>query len=371
MAVPPALARLVEEDGLAVPGDVPQERPVQQRQVPLLLLAGPRAHDPDHAVVAGHQRAAVARDVLDRQLARGPREQPLAAARHRDRPDRSRHAHARGREPDLAGVAPGQAVGGDPALGVRHRAGPGAVDAHDLAAVVALGGVVEEGDPLAVGRDADVAEPARRLEERRPHRVLDPALPGDPADDGEARALGPPVGPLHVLEDLPRRPAEQRRLGHDPRPDEAPRPVAVEREGHLARRGDGEDLRLRQREGARLRALGPGREQPAGLSFPGRAVDHGLAVGGEARREDRPAAEGEPLEGREPVARRVPGGGRRLARAGGLAEAPPQHLELAREVLRGGVALLRVLREAALDHPAQRGGQPRRGLERAARGPRG
>ena len=65
----------------------------------------------------------------------------------------------------------------------------------------------------------------------------------------------------------------------------------------------------------------------------------------------------------KPLARRVAGDRGRLAGAGGLGEAPAQHLELAREVLRGGVALLRVLGQAALDDPAERGGQPRRRLE--------
>ena len=235
-------------------------------------------------------------------------------------------------------------------------AGAPAVDAHHRAAVVALGRVVQEGDPFPVRRDPHVAEPAGRLEQRRSHRVLHPALSPGPADDREARAVGPPVGPLHVLEDLARRPAEKRGLGQDPRPDEAPGPVAVEREGHLARRGHGQDLRLRQRESTRLRALGPRREEPARLPVPGRAVDHGLAVGGEARGEDRSPAEGEPLERGKALARRVAGDRGRLARAGGLGEAPAQHLELAREVLRGGVALLRVLGQAALDDPAERGG---------------
>ena len=69
---------------------------------------------------------------------------------------------------------------------------------------------------------------------------------------------------------------------------------------------DREDLGLRQREGARLRALGARREEPARLALPGRAVDHGLAVGGEARGEDRPAPERQALEGREAAARRRP-----------------------------------------------------------------
>ena len=60
---------------------------VQAGDYPLAVLAGAGAHDPDHAVVAGHERASVARDVLDRQLPGSPCQQPLAASGQRHGPD--------------------------------------------------------------------------------------------------------------------------------------------------------------------------------------------------------------------------------------------------------------------------------------------
>ena len=128
-------------------------------------------------------------------------------------------------------------------------------------------------------------------------------------------------------------------------------------------RGHRQDLRVGQRERARLRALGARREEAARLAFPGRAVDHGLAVGGEAGGEHGSAPERQALEGGEAVAARVARGRGRLARAARLGEPAAQQLQLARQVLGRGVALLGVLGEAALDEPAEGSRHARRRLQ--------
>ncbi len=199
--------------------------------------------------------------------------------------------------------------------------------------------MVEERDEVALRRDARVADPAPGLVEHLADRVLEPRLARDGAHDGEVRAVGSPIGPVHVFEKLARRPARERHLRERAAPDEPARPVALEGDRELARARDREDLGVRQHERARLGALGSRREEPAGLAFPRRAVDHRAPVRGEARGEDRAAPEAEALE------RRM--SGRRLLDAGG---------SLARQLGAGGRAGLRGL---ARGRASRHSGRPR------------
>src|SRR5512140_1001295 len=49
--------------------------------------------------------------------------------------------------------------------------------------------VIEEGHPLAVGRDSKVAQISRRLEQHRAYRILESIASSDHMDDGERGAV--------------------------------------------------------------------------------------------------------------------------------------------------------------------------------------
>ena len=64
-------------------------------------------------------------------------------------------------------------------------------DVHAAAVVVREArGMIEEGDALAIGRDAQVAEIAGRVEQHRAHGILQAIVSSHHVDDGERRTVG-------------------------------------------------------------------------------------------------------------------------------------------------------------------------------------
>src|SRR5208337_2698878 len=98
-------------------------------------------------------------------------------------------------------------------------------------------------------------------------------------------------GPLHFFENFAWRTASER----DPRQrsivDVRLGIVAVQQNGHFPLGGDGLHFRTLQTEGPRLWTLWTSRIDFDGPFFPGRAVEHGLAVGAEPRHADAAVAE--------------------------------------------------------------------------------
>ncbi len=158
----------------------------------------------------------------------------------------------------------------------------------------------------------------------------------------------------------------------------------------LAGRRDREQVGARQRKGRRLRRIHPRRIDPGGLSLPGGGVEDRLAVRRDSRVPDRAAMEahgagtsadprafsaGRSRRLAAPTTRpaiprtRPSRDGRFAAGSGGggsreapVGEAVAQPRQVVREISRRCIALLALLREAALHDPAQRHGGARRRL---------
>jgi hypothetical protein len=192
--------------------------------------------------------------------------------------------HAGGGEPHLVAAGrPGEAlearelVGGEEPL-------PVPIHDHDPPPIVVRDHALLEGEPLAVGRDAD---PVHHVVERAQvpaDRVLEVEASPDRANDGELREVGVPVGGHDVLEDLPRGPAGERGARED----------ALVDERHLGRRHR-LDPGLGNVQRAAVPSLAVDQVHAPRLALPGGDVDD-LPLGTEPRRRDRPATEGHPPE---------------------------------------------------------------------------
>src|SRR5271154_3101135 len=155
--------------------------------------------------------------------------------------------------------------------------------------------MLQERDRLAIGGDARMTDPAGTLAQDLADRIFESVLATYVANDGEVLAIGRPVGPLHPLEDVARvatvdgHPSQSAGLGVGPGGGR------FGEQSDVAGRRDAHQLLAVTIEGTRLRALGAGDEELGGLTLPGRAVDHRLAIRGESRGADRAATEGELL----------------------------------------------------------------------------
>ncbi len=256
--------------------------------------------------------------------------------------------------------------------------------------------MVDERDRPPVRRYPHVADPAGGFEEDLPDRVLEAARVAGESHHRQSLAVGRPVGVLDVFEDFSGRAAGERHARERPGGLEAEQMPAVERERQLALRRHGEKIGAGEAEGARLGAVGSRGEDLHGPALPRRAVDDRLAVRREARTVDRAARVGQPLKLQRCMAaagetarqkaeadsdqERGCGesessatscscglrGGER-PRGGGLGQMIAEVLQVPREVLRRGVALLRILGETAFDDPAHGGGGLRRRLRERLR----
>ena len=180
------------------------------------------------------------------------------------------------------------------------------------APVVVLDGVLEERDAVAARREARIAEVPARLGEHLSDRILEAVLAVDVARDREVRAVGRPVGLAHAVHDLARRAAFDRHPRERSEEDAVPKVARVGQDRELALRRDGEQCHpgLAGRRGAGI--VRPQREDLGRVARGRRAVEDGLAVGREARVEDRLLAKRELSERdargprRRPCAARAP-----------------------------------------------------------------
>ena len=246
--------------------------------------------------------------------------------------------------------------------------------------------MVHERDAFPVARQLRVADVAGRLVDDFADRELDPSLPADVANDQHVRAVRSPVRFLNVFRHVPRRSARQSRARESSGAHRWVRAAAVDVDRHLARGRNRQQVRARQLQGQRFGARGVFEEQLAGIAVPGGAVDDGLSVRSEPRGLDRPAPEGDLLEGRRCRAREAPPdrrpsrerrretggdehGGKPASlrtRRGGrrrpghhprdvrFGEMLPHRADVPGQVARRGVAFLGILLQAALDDPAER-----------------
>ena len=190
---------------------------------------------------------------------------------------------------------------------------------------------------------------------------------------------------MTLRQDLPGRPARERHTGEHSHAGN-PAVIAIDRDGHLARRGDGQDSRVLDPERPRLGRAHARREDLAALAVPAGGVNDRLPVGSEpgagqvapAERQGRAfrrrglavAPRLHALTGEErdnPEARH---GEHRSGQAGAREpQAPllrrsdpgardprglvPQQRQIPRQVLGRAVSVLGVLRHAALDDPGR------------------
>ena len=200
----------VEEERLAVRGEVGREGVVEKGHVALALVAREDPPDAHARALARQEHAAALRDVVQLQAARHARhDAQLSRQRHRvERPVGARLGRA---EPDLlARRSPREAVLARPLAGQRRLLSR-EVDDRDRAGVVEREGMVEKGDAVALGREPRVADVPRRLVEHLSHRELDARLAADVAHDEELRAVGRPVRVLDAVGHVAGRAARQRR----------------------------------------------------------------------------------------------------------------------------------------------------------------
>ena len=378
---------LFEEDRLPVGGDALGKRPVEPGEIALDSVGCGNAHDLAAGGLHGAENAPVARNVPEESRGNVPERPGLARKRSR------RDAVASARPDFVASRRPREP-------GDRERAGQPQfavrVDDFHVAVVVSAQRVVDERDEAAVGRDADVAYPAGRVIQDLSDRVVEPVAVPHVARHGQTLAVGRPVGILHVLEDLAWRAARQRNPRQRAGRFEAEHEVTVERERELPRGGDREEAGPRQPQRARFGTSGARREDIQGEPFPGCGVNDRLRIWSEPRGHDGTARVGQlrELDGRarpgvrsqtakqescrdaycerggrrqNPSAPARAGGFDRLESAGGrgLRQMVADALQIAREVLGGGVTLFGIFREQALDDPSNwRGGLRRELSER-------
>ena len=96
--------------------------------------------------------------------------------------------------------------------------------------------MVDECDELPVRRYPGVADPAVRSIQDLPDRKFELSVSADFANDRQASAVGGPVGPQDVFEDLSRRAATgDPKLRQGPASHEGTGNVPIERDGHLSR----------------------------------------------------------------------------------------------------------------------------------------
>ena len=244
-------------------------------------------------------------------------------------------------------------------------------------------------------RSADVLDPARRLVEHLADRVLEPLLPGEPgARRRDPCRPGAQSAELTSCQDLlGSAPRERRRARACPSCAKPARTLRLEQHRHLARRRDRQQARRRERERRRTRECPAARSRSRIAPRSTRRCSRPVCPSGPKRAgPDGAALERQPLEGRlrrragrsrpakdaasDPAATAsatVPGSRKRERRAdAGATTAVPRRrssstsrevvadaLQVAREVARRRVALVRVLGEAALDDPAKRRRRPR------------
>src|SRR6266508_1260946 len=228
--------------------------------------------------------------------------------------------------------------------------------------------MIEKGHGVAPRGNSWMRDVTGRLVEHLSDRELESASSLRFPNDREG-TVGTPVGPPHVLQDLPRsRSARDADPGESSRPHEGLEDAGVQREGHLSRAGDRQDLGTGDAEGTRFGRFGATHEDLDRFAVPRRCVEDRLAVRCEARRYDLAPPEGQLVKRGGRRSPRAPAGEKsgdepgeenqsgerdqeppspaggclryRLPHAADLRDVIPHAGEVAREITRRGVALL-------------------------------
>ena len=178
---------------------------------------------------------------MNRQTA-GALEGDAPPARKVDREDLEHVVSGPGGENDLSPVLrPREAFFAPVPVGERDLLS-GEIHDSDAAAVVELEGMLEERDPLPVGREPDVGKVSARLEQDFSERVLESVLAAHASRDGELRSVGRPVGFADISRQLARRPALERHPGERSEEHLVAEKAGVRQHGKLAARGHGQKV---------------------------------------------------------------------------------------------------------------------------------
>ena len=145
----------------------------------------------------------------------------------------------------------------------------------------------EERDPVASGREPEVAHVSSRRVQDLADRILQPVLPVHLPDDREVFAVGGPVGFSHAFEDFSRRAAAEGHPGERPGEEAVMDVPRVRKQCELAFRRDRKELRISHPERSRLRVFGSEREQLGPVPFWRRAENDRSTVGSEQRAKNR------------------------------------------------------------------------------------
>src|SRR5262249_14140904 len=153
-----ALSRLVEEYRLAVGGNVAHDRPVEPREVLLLLRPGKERRDALSCLLLDNEDPAARGDVLNGETSGRLREHPDGAAVSH-RVDSAVETHGRGGKPHFVSVRrPGQSH--DAREDLRDRLLlPGAVHERDGASVIRVYRMIDECDLVTARRDPGMTDP--------------------------------------------------------------------------------------------------------------------------------------------------------------------------------------------------------------------
>ena len=158
------------------------------------------------------------------------------------------------------------------------------------------------------------------LHEDFPGGELQPVAIGAPADQGEIPAVGDQSACWMSSATSRGAPPERGARAIVPRLIQPELQAGLQGQRQLACGGDSQEIGVLESQGPRLGALRARGEDLGGLSLPGRAVEDGGAVGGEARRADEPAAEGQALV----AGQRATAGALRCAGPPGRPRQPPR-----------------------------------------------
>ena len=210
---------VIEKQHAPIPRKKRARGVIEPGEIALGACAGGQDGDLVTKVVTSHEPAPGAGDVVHRQPPGAAEGDPPVSGEIDAVEGLSAPCRAGGEEDLVACLRPGKALL-PPIVAGEDGALSRPVHDDDRPAVVPLRGVLEEGDPVASGRDTKVAQVARGLVEHLADRELQPVLPVRHPNDGQLGAVGRPVGLTDILEDLSRGGAPERDPGE--RADEQP-----------------------------------------------------------------------------------------------------------------------------------------------------
>ena len=245
---------------------------VQLGEIALAAVSGPEKQDGCGREVRPQEAPSTGSHVHQEEVRRSSRQDPFVSGERDGAQVVVGGAFVTSREQDLvARSRPGDSA-------CVHEAGreraPRSVPIHHhhRPPHVHLLRVLDEGDPVAPRGDSDVAQPARRggRVQHVADRKLETARVVHAVHDGEGLSIRRPVRVLDVLQQLARDAAGQRRPGEGASVDVPAGELRLQEQGHLIRRGEGQQPRVAQPHGSGLGAPRIGHEQFQGPARPRR-----------------------------------------------------------------------------------------------------